>query len=50
VRGCGRIYNGSYFLTRVRHLIEPGGYEQQFEARRNAVGMTGAELYVDLAP
>jgi hypothetical protein len=50
VRGCGRLYNGSYLVWRVRHLIEPGGYEQRFEARRNAVGMTGAELYVDVAP
>jgi hypothetical protein len=46
VRGAGRVFNGSYFLTRVLHVITPGGYVQQFEAERNAVTMTGAELYV----
>ena len=24
VRGCGRLYNGSYFVTRVRHMIDDG--------------------------
>ncbi len=49
VRGCGRLYNGYYLVTRVRHAIEPGNYEQHFEARRNAVSMTGAEVFVDVA-
>jgi hypothetical protein len=46
VRGAGRLFNGTYYLTRVLHAIRPGGYLQQFEAERNAVTMTGAELYV----
>lgn len=46
VRGAGSLFNGSYYVTRVVHRIGPGGYTQRFEARRNAVGMTGAELYV----
>ena len=50
MRGCGRVYNGSYLVTRVQHLIEPGGYEQRFEARRNAVQMTGAEFFVEVGP
>jgi phage protein D len=49
IRGAGRLYNGSYFLTRVRHTIAPGHYQQHFEARRNAVTETGAELYVEVA-
>jgi phage protein D len=48
VRGLGRLLNGLYLLTRVRHRITDGSYVQQFEARRNAVTMTGAEPYVDL--
>lgn len=48
VRGAGRVYNGSYFVTRVQHSIGRDRYTQHFEARRNAVGMTGAELYVSL--
>jgi phage protein D len=46
VRGLGRLYNGLYLLTRVRHRISEDGYVQSFEARRNAVTMTGAEPYV----
>jgi phage protein D len=45
VRGAGRLYNGSYLLTRVRHTIGEGRYTQRFEARRNAVTATGAENY-----
>ena len=45
VRGAGRVYNGSYYVTRVRHHITKDNYTQQFQARRNAVGMTGAEVY-----
>ncbi len=48
IRGAGRVFNGSYYVTRVRHNITPGSYTQSFEARRNAVTMTGAELYVQL--
>jgi phage protein D len=48
VRGAGRLYNGSYFVTRVRHMIAAGNYEQRFEAQRNAVTETGAELYVGI--
>ena len=48
IRGLGRLYNGSYYLTRVRHLIAAGDYTQRFEAERNAVSETGAELYVEV--
>jgi phage protein D len=48
VRGAGRVYNGSYFVTRVTHTITRDDYKQRFEARRNAATMTGAEVFVDL--
>jgi hypothetical protein len=48
IRGVGRVFNGSYFVTRVHHTINQEGYSQRFTARRNAVTMTGAELYIDL--
>ena len=48
VRGAGRLYNGSYFVTRVTHTITRDDYVQRFEARRNAATMTGAEVFVDL--
>jgi phage protein D len=49
IRGAGRVHSGSYVVTRVTHSLTPGGYEQRFEARRNAVTMTGAELFVEVA-
>lgn len=48
VRGAGRLYNGSYYVTRVSHTITRDGYLQRFQASRNAVGMTGAELFVEI--
>jgi Phage tail baseplate hub (GPD) len=48
VRGAGRVFNGSYYVTRVMHSITKENYVQKFQAKRNAVGMTGAELYVSL--
>ena len=48
VRGAGRLYNGNWFVTRVRHTLAPGRYEQHFEAQRNAVTETGAEVYLQV--
>jgi len=49
VRGAGRLFSGSYLATRISHSVRrEGSYTQTFQARRNAVGMTGAELYVAL--
>jgi phage protein D len=48
VRGLGRVFNGSYYLTSVAHTINRQGHVQRFQARRNAVQMTGAELFVEL--
>lgn len=48
IRGAGRLYNGNWFITRVRHTISAGRYEQRFEAQRNAVTETGAEIYLEL--
>jgi phage protein D len=48
IRGAGRLYNGNWFVTRVRHTLGAGRYEQHFEAVRNAVTETGAEVYVEL--
>jgi phage protein D len=45
VRGAGQEFSGSYYVTRVHHRIAPDGYLQRFEAERNAVTMTGAELF-----
>ncbi|HMR33006.1 MAG TPA: hypothetical protein PKA13_11705 [Geminicoccaceae bacterium] len=47
IRGAGRQHSGNYYVTKVTHTIRRGGYSQGFEAWRNAVGLTGAELFVD---
>jgi hypothetical protein len=46
VRGAGLAFNGAYYVTRVTHTLECGAYTQKFEARRNAIGMSGTEVYV----
>jgi hypothetical protein len=47
VRGAGRQHSGNYYVTKVTHTIQRGSYTQRFEAWRNAVGLTGAELFFD---
>jgi hypothetical protein len=47
VRGAGREYSGIYYVTRVSHSISTDHYTQRFEGWRNALGLTGAELFVD---
>jgi len=48
VRGVGRLFNGAYYITRVSHNITRAGYTQRFQGRRNAVTMTGTELYAGI--
>ena len=51
VRGAGRQNNGPYYVQSVTHKISRDDYRQNFTAWRNAVGMTGAEVFIDpLAP
>jgi phage protein D len=48
VRGAGRLFSGSYHVTQVSHLVSREGHVQRFHAWRNAVTMTGAELFVEV--
>jgi hypothetical protein len=48
VRGAGREHSGLYYVTRVKHNISRDGHTQSFGAWRNAVGLTGAEVFLDL--
>lgn len=47
VRGAGRAYSGLWYVTRVSHSISTGAWTQRFSATRNAVGLTGAEIFID---
>jgi hypothetical protein len=51
VRGVGREHSGLYYVTSVTHRISRDDYVQSFSALRNAVSLTGAEVFIDpLAP
>lgn len=47
VRGVGRRDSGYYQVLRVTHRLSRDGYEQTFTASRNALGLTGAEVFLD---
>lgn len=47
VRGAGRQYSGIYYVTEVTHSLSNDHYTQRFQAWRNALGLTGAELFID---
>jgi hypothetical protein len=51
VRGAGREHSGYYYITSVTHRISRDDYTQSFSGYRNAVSLTGAEIFIDpLAP
>ncbi len=48
IRGAGRLFSGSYYLTRVTHTITRDNHVQRFHGKRNAVTLTGAEVFVEI--
>lgn len=47
VRGAGKLYSGTYYVSQVLHTFSGEGYTQRFKLRRNAIGLTGSEVFVD---
>jgi hypothetical protein len=47
VRGAGRQHSGLYYVDSVTHRISRDEYKQSVGMWRNAVGLTGAEIFVD---
>jgi phage protein D len=47
VRGPGGQHSGLYYVTSVAHQISRDDYVQSFSAWRNAVGLTGMEIFAD---
>lgn len=47
IRGAGRVHSGTWYVTSVSHSISTAGWTQGFRATRNALGLTGAEVFVD---
>ena len=46
-RGAGRQHSGLYYVESVTHRISRDEYKQSVGLWRNAVGLTGAEVFVD---
>src|SRR5690606_2295550 len=47
VRGAGRQNSGLYYVNEVRHVISGGGYSRPCQCWRSAVGLTGAEVFIE---
>jgi len=47
VRGAGRENSGLYYVNSVTHRISRDDYAQSFSGWRNAVELTGAEIFID---
>jgi len=45
VRGAGRQFSGLYYVEKVLHTFTGEGYKQQFNLKRNALGLTGQETF-----
>jgi phage protein D len=47
VRGAGRLFSGIYYVEKVLHTLTGDSYTQRFSLRRNALGLTGQERFVE---
>jgi hypothetical protein len=47
VRGAGQQFSGTYYVERVQHTLAADSYRQSFSLRRNAVGVSGKDSFVE---
>lgn len=47
IRGAGRAHGGVWYVERVSHSISTSAWTQRFQASRNALGLMGAEVFID---
>lgn len=47
VRGAGRELSGTYYVERVLHTFTSAGHVQRFTIKRNALGLTGQESFME---
>jgi len=47
VRGAGRQFSGVYYVERVHHTFSGDSYTQRFTLRRNALGLSGEERFME---
>ena len=43
IKGADEEFSGKYYVTKVVHKIKPESYVQEFEAKKNAIGLDGSE-------
>lgn len=46
-RGAGRQNSGTFYVEKVHHIVTPDSYVQRFTLRRNALGLTKRERFVE---
>lgn len=47
VRGAGQQFSGTYYVERVHHVLTADSYKQSFTLKRNALGLSGRESFVE---
>jgi phage protein D len=45
LKGAGSVHSGTYYISRVHHILSPEKYKQRFEIKRNALKLKGNENF-----
>jgi phage protein D len=45
IKGADEDFSGKYYVTKVVHKFRPESYVQEFEAKKNAIGLEGSEEF-----
>jgi phage protein D len=45
IKGADDAYSGKYYVSKVVHKFKPESYVQEFEAKKNAIGVEGSESF-----
>ncbi len=45
IKGAGRAFSGTYYVSEVIHRLTPEGYTQRFKVLRNALDVDGSEPF-----
>jgi phage protein D len=45
IKGADEDFSGKYYVTKVVHKFKPESYVQEFEAKKNALGLEGSESF-----
>jgi phage protein D len=45
IKGADEEFSGKYYVTKVVHKFKPESYVQEFEAKKNAIGVVGSDEF-----